>query len=239
MNLYANEMAGFDEIRNILVIDEQPFIRIAVSEILRLHFIDQQIDICIHDAEDVQTAVRLTDQLSVGGGCLALVDFCMPQVCDMDLIKHLRLVNAEMFILVFSMLDEKIFAEPALLAGANGYLMKDVKPPTFVQAIQCVCSGNIWLSDSMKNTLFSRAAGLDPVKNNPISLLSNRELEIFDYIGQGLSRLKINKITGLSNNTIETYRKNIKLKLGLQDFSELNKAAFLNHEKSNKPIKFY
>lgn len=213
------------ELHNVLIVDDHPLIRFAVSEILSQHFIECQSGIHIHEAGDSEMAIRLAGELS---GCLALVDLCIPNVSGMELIRKLRLANREMPILVLSMQDEQVFAERSLLAGANGYLMKTVKKTSLIRAIQCVCRGNIWLSEGIKNTLFSKAAGAAPAQISAILLLSKRELEIFEHIGQGLSRLKITALTGLSNNTIESYRKNIKMKLGLKDFSELNKAAFLH-----------
>lgn len=114
---------------NVLIVDDHPLIRSVVSDILSQHFIECQQDIHIHEAEDGETAVRLAGELS---GCLALIDLCIPNISGMELIKKLRLANREMPILVFSILDEQVFAERALLAGANGYLMKTIDKATLI-----------------------------------------------------------------------------------------------------------
>jgi DNA-binding NarL/FixJ family response regulator len=133
------------------------------------------------------------------------------------------------------MYDESLYAERALQAGARGYVMKQEAITQVVQALRMVLKGEIYASDSVKEKAFQRLVSLGkPEQKSPIDLLSDRELEVFRLIGEGLSTREIADRLNLSIKTIGTYREKIKEKQGLKNYTQLVKMAVYWSDKIKK-----
>ena len=125
--------------------------------------------------------------------------------------------------IVWSMYSEDLYAERALRAGARGYINKEQATGKIIDAIRQVLDGKVYLSPAMTEKLLERhvgPAGQDPVAR-PIDVLSDRELEVFRLIGQGVKTAEIAAQLHLSVKTVETYRDRIRQKLDLSDGTEL------------------
>lgn len=160
---------------------------------------------------------------------LVIIDLSLADGYGIDLIEHLKALDPKIRILVATMNDESIYAERVLLAGALGFVSKDVSQKTLVAAIRKVLNGEIYLSEQMLdrklNSLVDgngRSADLSLIDN-----LSNRELTVFDLLGQGLSNSLIARKLSLSVKTIEAHQANIKKKLGLHSGREMMRKAAL------------
>ena len=121
--------------------------------------------------------------------------------------------------------DESLQAERALRAGAKGYIMKREATANVIGAIRHVLKGGIYLSDRISARLLGRMADSPGGARSPLERLSDREMEIFNLIGQGLSPRIISERLGLSIKTVEAHRENIKGKLGLASSNELIRYA--------------
>ena len=149
---------------------------------------------------------------------------------SVDLVKALKMQYPGLLILVYSASEESIFAERALRAGANGYLMKKAPMEELVSAMREVLRGQIYVSRDVALRAFqksletpprTRASGTIPVVDN----LSDREMHVFQLIGSGLGTKKIAHSLNMSVKTIETHRENIKRKLGLNSSRQLVERA--------------
>lgn len=156
---------------------------------------------------------------------LVVVDLSLQGASGVDLIKSLSQQYPALPILVFSMHDEALYAERALAAGARGYVMKDEGLQRIGQAMRRVLDGAISLSPDMTDRLLSKVAGGSQPSGTPIELLSDRELEVFERIGQGFTTREIAERLHLSVKTIETYRANIKAKLAIDNSAQLARHA--------------
>jgi DNA-binding NarL/FixJ family response regulator len=197
----------------ILVVDEQPLLRHGVITYLNCQpdmIVCGEAD-CIADARS--TIAECKPHLLVIGLRLGAGD-------SLDFVKALETQYPELLILVYSAFEESIFAERALRAGANGYLMKKAAREEMLTAIRDVLRGQIYVSrdlalrafqKSIETTQRTRAPGQLPVIDN----LSDREMHVFQLIGSGLGTKKIAHALNLSAKTVETHRQNIKRKLGL------------------------
>jgi len=129
-------------------------------------------------------------------------------------------------VLVLSVRDETIYAERSLRAGARGYVMKDEAGEKIREAIFRVLGGGIYLSDAMQRDILQKVVEApQPGGASPADCLSDRELCVFEMIGQGLGAGDIASRLHLSPKTIETYRAKIKEKLRLADATELRRRA--------------
>src|SRR5262249_52176353 len=115
-----------------------------------------------------------------------------------------------------------LYAERSLRAGAKGYIMKQEGTEKVVQAVRKVLQGEICVSDNLTSKMLSRLADA-PLESSktPLERLSDRELEVFQMIGQGLSTRQIAEKLQLSIKTVESYREHIKDKLKLRNAIEL------------------
>jgi DNA-binding NarL/FixJ family response regulator len=158
---------------------------------------------------------------------VAIVDLSLDGGNGLELVKKLTALEGHPQVLVYSMHDEALFAERSLRAGAKGYLNKQESTEAVYDAIRRVASGRMYLSAAMTDRLLSRqvAGGTEIGAESEMTLLSDRELEVFELIGQGVATRQIAERLHLSPKTIETYRENIKHKLGLANAAELAQHA--------------
>jgi DNA-binding NarL/FixJ family response regulator len=205
----------------ILVVDDHPIVRLGIRQMIDPH---PDLEIC-GEAESAETALQLAARLKPD---LALVDLSLTEGTALGLIGALRERAAGLQVLVLSMHDEALFAERALRAGARGYIMKQAAVEGLIAAIRHVASGQIYVSEKMTQRVLERVGDITDPGKGPIGLLtalSNRELEVFNLIGQGKSTVAIAAQLELSVKTVETYRSNIKTKLNLADANDLVRLA--------------
>ena len=185
--------------------------------------ISQQPDlgVCGH-AEDVAQALSAFRDLQPD---VVVVDISLKRGNGLDLIRQLRRTNPEARMLVSSMHDETLYAERSLHAGAMGYINKQEAGRKIVEAIRHVLAGRVYLSEAMSARLMQRMVGGAGRGDAPVESLSNRELEVFGLIGNGLTTTEIAERLHLSVKTIETYRQRIKHKLALKSSAELARQA--------------
>jgi DNA-binding NarL/FixJ family response regulator len=138
----------------------------------------------------------------------------------------MRAQSPELQVLIVSMHDENLYAERALRAGAMGYLMKHEASEKIITAIQRIQQGEIYLSDRIKEKMLHRFVNhkTDELVS-PIDTLSDREMEVFQLIGNGYGTRLIAQQLNLSIKTIDSYREHLKLKLNLESGSELVRYA--------------
>lgn len=208
----------------VLLVDDHPIVRLGFATLLE----KLGCELIIHEANDAEQAIAICHAQSPR---VALVDLSLGGELSLDLIKRLHLIRPEMAILVVSMHDERIYAERALRAGARGYVMKHNAAKSIVQAMQAILAGKIWLSDEMHSIVLEKFADrCDSSTTHKLEALSDRELEVFRLIGRGCKKSEIAQQLNISSSTIETYRTNIKRKLGVGSGAELYRLAFLHFQ---------
>ncbi len=203
----------------ILIVDDHPIFRKGLTQLINE---EGDMEVC-GEAEDVTEAKKALAELSPD---MAIVDIGLKDQSGLELIKYSSEKYKNLPMLVISMHDETLFAERAIRAGARGYIMKQEMTDNVVQAIRQVLKGKVYASENMIQTMMGKITSrtAEPPAN-PVDLLSDRELEIFQLIGKGYSRKEIAEMLFISVKTVGTYRENIKRKLNLKSASELMKHA--------------
>ena len=164
--------------------------------------------------------------LMSAGPDLVVLDLYLEGGSGLELIKDLQAQVPKLPILVISMHDESLYAERALRAGARGYLMKSEADTKVVKAIREILGGGVYLSESMNAQLLLRIAGQQHGPDtSSIGTLSDRELEVFEYMGRGLTTREIAEELTLSPKTIDSYRSRVKEKLGVDTNPQLRRRA--------------
>jgi DNA-binding NarL/FixJ family response regulator len=217
-----------DEKYKILIIDDHPIFCLGMSEL-----INKEKDLMVCGSEEsAPRALKVIAELKPD---LVIVDIALKDSDGIDLVKEINIRFAGLPVLMLSMYDESLYAERALMAGARGYIMKQEATFLVVQAVRKVLKGEIYASVNVKEKAFQRfVAQYTPIKKSPIDILTDRELEVFRLIGEGLSTKEIASRLHLSVKTIGTYRENIKEKLGLKHYTQLVKMAVFWSQESQK-----
>jgi DNA-binding NarL/FixJ family response regulator len=152
----------------------------------------------------------------------AIVDLSLKSGSGLDLIRNIKAKLPSTAIVVLSMHDERQHAERSIRAGAKGYVMKSETPNTVIEALKQVLTGKPWLSEQMRMLAVEKFVRGAPSANlSPEDLLSNREMEVFKLLGEGLETRRIAEILGLNIKTVQTFCAKIKDKLHLANASEL------------------
>jgi DNA-binding NarL/FixJ family response regulator len=201
----------------ILIVDDHPVVRDGLAAQLALQ---PDLEVC-GEADDVPRALELIQSLNPD---VAIVDVSLKTGNGIDLIKRIRLRDLPVRVLVWSMYTEEVYAERALRAGAQGYIHKSRATREIHEALRTVLAGKIYLSPDQADRLLARIAS-GQKQPSAIDELSDRELEVFTAMGNGLTTEAIAKRIKISPKTVETYRAHIKDKLGIENMTELIQRA--------------
>lgn len=199
----------------VLLVDDHPVVRQGLALL-----IDREPDLsvcgeadCAHSAFHAITTLRPD---------LVVLDISLSGPDGLEVLKELRLKTGSLPVLILSMHDESIYAERAMRAGANGYIMKQEATEKVLVAIRRILQGEVYLSDRLTSTILQQyVRGNTPVNKSPLLNLSDRELEVFRLIGEGRATRQIAEELHLSVKTIESYQAHIKEKLALRNAREL------------------
>ncbi len=203
----------------VVLVDDHQIVRYALRRL-----IDQTADLEVcGEASDTAAGWRLIEETRPD---LVVTDISLDGDNGIELVENIKAKFGRVKTLVLSVHDEEVFAGRALRAGAQGYINKQETIPAIIEAMRQVLRGEIYLSPRMANRLLHRAALGAPLDNNPIECLSNRELEVFELLGRGLTTNQIARKLQLSPKTVETHRKNLKTKLNLKNSVQLSRCAF-------------
>ena len=199
----------------VFIVDDHPVVRQGLNLLLRL----EPDMICCGEAETVPEALR---GIEIAKPDVAIVDLSLKDTSGLELVKDLHAYHPEIPVVVLSMHDETLYAERVLKAGAKAYLMKDEAQETILAAIRKVAAGGLYLSERMSGRLLSMfLQGTSAPGNSLISQLSDREIEVFELIGRGVTTREIAGKLNLSIKTVEAHREHIKKKMKLSDATEL------------------
>jgi len=208
-------MARSAEKNRLLIVDDHPLFREGLRQM-----IDRTVGLMVcGEAADAAAALKAIPALKPD---LVLVDISLGGTNGIDLIKSLKAKYEDLPVLVISMHDESLYAERALRAGALGYIMKNAPAKTVKSAIFKVLAGEMFLSGKMSSSVLAKLMwGKSGKPVSPIEQLSNRELEVFQMLGQGKGTRQIAEELGLTIPTINSFRNRIKEKLELKNSTEM------------------
>ncbi len=204
----------------VFLVDDHPIVRRGFQLLLG---VERDLMVC-GEADTAPVALQKILALKPD---VAIVDLALKGGSGLELIKQLRAQGLQLKLLVFSMRNEGIYAERALRAGADGYITKEEGTEKAIEAIRLMMQGKRYVSSEMAEKMMDSLVGAGPEGDGgTIELLSDRELEVLELIGNGLGSREIAQKLHLSIKTIESHREHIKSKLGLTRATELVSYAF-------------
>src|ERR1700720_4473717 len=205
--------------RRILVVDDHPIVRQGLALL-----INREPDLLVcGEAEEAMGAVHV---LNSAHPDVLIVDISLNGPDGLDLLKNIRTTHPTLPVLILSMHDESLYAERALRAGANGYIMKQEATEKVLIAVRRILSGEIYVSDRIANKMLKHyITGSGTLRDSSIADLSDRELEVFRLIGDGHGTRQIAEELHPTKKTVESYQAHIKEKLSLRSARELMQHA--------------
>lgn len=217
--------------KTVFVVDDHPLLRQGLAMLINR---EPDLAVC-GEAEEAHTAMKA---LAAHRPDILIADISLNGPDGLDLLKTLRAYYPDLPVLILSMHDESIYAERALRAHANGYIMKQEATEKVLVAIRQILAGDIYLSDRAARKLLHQYINGSSIARSELSILSDRELEVFRLIGEGRSTRQIAEDLHLSVKTVETYQAHIKEKLSLHSGRELVQRAIQSKIQSKNGERF-
>jgi len=187
------------------------------------HLIDKADDMKVcGQTDNIRDALALIKETQPS---IAIIDVTLRGSSGLELLKDLRAQGMDLPTLILSMHDESVYAERALRAGAKGYVTKNEASTAVLNAIRQIVKGEVYLNPRFMSRMVSRITGGRDIATEPIDRLADRELEVFDLIGRGLTTREIAARLCLGVTTVDTYKSRIREKLNLENSARLRFAA--------------
>lgn len=203
----------------ILLVDDHPMVRERLAEAINR---EPDLQVCA-EAADRASALKAVETAKPD---LAIIDLSLKESSGLELIKDIHSRWPRLWMLVVSMHDERLYAERVLRAGARGYITKQEATRNIMQAVRQVLDGRVYLNDKTATTVIARLAANPQAKESDLAdVLTDRELQVFEFTGNGLDTREIAERLSIDVKTVETYRARIKEKLNLSTSSELRQLA--------------
>lgn len=207
------------KVHRVLIVDDHPMLRRGLTELIS-H--EPHLGVC-GEAYDLASTL---EQVKATKPDLLIIDIALKDTNGIEVVKQIKAQHPTLRMLVCSMHDEMLFAERSLRAGAMGYISKERALEDVIVAIRTVLSDKIFLSERMSDHLLHRVQGGDSkLGQSPIDRLTDRELEVFELIGNGQSTNEIATRLSLSPKTVDAHRQKIKRRLDIATTNELTQYA--------------
>ncbi|RLJ41799.1 LuxR family two component transcriptional regulator [Litoreibacter meonggei] len=195
----------------VLIADDHPMVADGICAILE-SYDDIEVIATLSNGQEV------LDQVDDLDPDVILMDLNMPQMGGLTATEILLEKNPETRILILSMHDAPEYVSTAMSHGARGYLLKDIPTEEIHTAIQAVMRGETYLCGGA-------TASISPSSNDTREALTAREQTILLQLAQGKSNKEVAVELDISVHTVETHRKNIKRKLGINSTAGLTRYA--------------
>jgi DNA-binding NarL/FixJ family response regulator len=203
----------------VLVVDDHPIVRQGLALMING---EPDLVVC-GEAEEAGSAL---EAIALQRPDVVVLDLSLQGPDGIDVLKIIRTTQPDLPVLILSMHDESIYAERALRAGANGYIMKQEATENVLVALRRILRRELHVSERVANKLLKHYVGGAPKGAEPtVASLSDRELEVFRLMGTGQGTREIAEALHLSVKTVESYQAHIKEKLSLRSSRELIKRA--------------
>jgi DNA-binding NarL/FixJ family response regulator len=170
----------------------------------------------------VQEAIRLRPEL-------VLLDIHMPEMTGLEALKRIKSALPETRVVMLTVSDDEVYLTDAIKSGADGYLLKHLSAPEFIQMLEGVKRGEAAITRKTAAFLMKQIAQPPSRQEKPVAQLTEREVEILRLLAEGLSNKSISERLSLSENTIKYHLKNILQKLNVQNRTEAVMYAVRNN----------
>ncbi len=208
-----------DTPKKVLIVDDHSIVRHGLAMLIQQ---DAGLSVC----GEAGTLAEATSAIESKEPDIIVLDLTLKDENGLDLLQQLRSNGNKIPVLILSMHDETTYGVKALKSGANGYVMKEQADDVIIDALQKVLSGDLYISPELSSLMLKQVVdGKTGEESGGVGQLSARELEVFEWLGRGMSTAKIAEKLSLSARTVEVHRSHIKKKLNVEDATQLVQRA--------------
>lgn len=214
------------EVYDVIIVDDHPVVRRGFKQLLQG---EPDLNVCgeAADATEAQAGIEELDP------DLILLDLSMEGMGGIEFLKQLRSYDEQRAVLIVSMHDEALYAERALQAGAQGYVMKRAPDCVLLTAIRDVLAGHLYVSEELRSRLLPLEVEMvSEADTPPVGRLTDREFEVFTMLGRGYPPREIAAELCVSVKTVESHRQRLKEKLHLDTATQLTRYAVQWHKEN-------
>jgi len=212
----------------ILLVDDHPLVREWLANLIND---EPDFEIC-GQADNAGEALQLVNHLLPA---IVITDLSLESGSGLELVKDIKSIHPQVAVIVLSMHDETLYAERAMLAGASGYIMKREATGKVLEALKTVLAGKYFFSNAANAMIAQKlVGGPGASKQAGIEALSDRELQVFQLLGQAYTTRQISEQMKLSFKTVQVYCARLKEKLNLANINELISQAVRWHENQQR-----
>ncbi len=195
----------------VLIVDDHAVVRQGLRTFLELQ---DDIDI----VGEASNGLEAIEQAKRQQPDIVLLDLVMPKMGGVEATPHLMAAAPQTRVIILTSFGEDDQIIPAIRAGAQGYLLKDIPPRELIQAVRDAYAGKAQLHpDVAKKLMAAVAAPATAAPRPPETDLTERELEVLRLIAQGLNNHEIAQKLTISEKTVKTHVSNILSKLHCED----------------------
>jgi DNA-binding NarL/FixJ family response regulator len=178
-------------------------------------------------AGEASSAEEALEKLSSMQVDALVTDISLEGMNGIELVKRLRSEYPDLPALVVSIHDEAVYADRAFRAGARGYVTKGQNESVILEALYDILAGGNFGRDTRVKNEQTPAAKRPGGEADVVALLTDRELEVFELYGRGLTTRQVGERLRISPKTVETHRGRIKEKLLTSTTAEMVQRAVL------------
>ncbi|RPD42105.1 response regulator [Chitinophaga barathri] len=200
--------------KTVLIADDHSIVRLGVSHIISTLSTPTVV-------EEASTFDEVIVYLETKPFDLLILDINIPGGNNLQMIDAVKLRQPQIRILMFSGYDEQLFAINYMQAGADGYLVKYSPEEEIRSAISTVLNQQKYMSAGTKEQLLNMLNSQREPVQNPLSILSSREVEVMYLLTKGIPVARIADMLNLQVTTVSTYKTRIFEKLQISNIVEL------------------
>lgn len=210
-------MSNSNDKIKLLIVDDHPL----VSDGIRMMLQDVAYIVITATARNGKEALSLLQEEEV---TIMLLDISLPDINGLDLCLQIRKKYPSIFILGLTSTNEAGIISSFLKNGGNGYLLKNMERGELLEAIETVLNQKVYLSKAANEKILEQFQNIQNAMDS-VPILTRREKEILQLVNDGLSSPQIADRLYLSQFTVETHRKNLMQKIGVNNTASLLKKA--------------
>ena len=203
----------------ILLAEDQFLIREALKDL-----IEREPDFeVVAEADDGRDAVQLAGETRPD---VVIMDISMPHLNGVEATRRIRNKVPGVKVIALTMHTDRLFVSEMLRSGASGFLVKHGSFEELVTAVRSVISGRTYLSPSVANVVVEGFLNENERKDpSPFNVLSQREREVLQLLADGKTAREIASQLSISRSTVESHRRQLKIKLKVDTMAGLIKYA--------------
>lgn len=193
----------------VFLVDDHELVRRGIANLLSA---ENDIDV----VGEAATASQARSRIAATNPDIALLDVRLPDGSGIDVCRSISQYSPRVRSLILTAYDDEEALYAAVLAGAAGYVIKDIRGSGLLEAIRRVASGHSLLDPSLKDRVTRRLQTAPPGEDSRLDALSARERQVLALISEGLTNREIGQRLNLAEKTVKNYVSSVLSKLGLQ-----------------------